>query len=581
MKRFLFLLSIVIFFTSFINAQSLESRLELENNMVLLENKQNIIPLLYLDTIRLFIVGDSLRFTSFYTATLRYTNIVKKKPNLTIYLIDTNHIYYKFNHPNIIIVFDTSLNLIDQIAGNADALLYVPRTDSLAQDYAVQLIFGAIGAQGLLKKNTKFFKKNTGIKTISGIRLKYTIPSELGLDSFFIFSQIDSIVNNAIALHAFPGWQILAAKDGKVFFYKSYGFLTYDSPIPVSMNHLYDLASITKIAASTPCLLLLYDKNLIALDKPLSKYIPWLKFSNKRNITLIDALTHQAGLKPWIPFWRYTLDKKDILKKRYFSVDSSKRFSYVVAQDLYTNKKTQKLIRKLIKESKLLPKKQYKYSDLSFYLYPELIQRLTKDDFVNCLRKNFYNPLGAWRMTFNPYEFYQRQLIVPTEWDSLFRKQLIWGYVHDEGAAMKGGISGHAGLFSNADDLAKLMQMYLNYGKYGTETFISDTSLKSWTSYQFSQLGNRRGIAFDKPLLSNPEKGTPSPLASPLSFGHSGFTGTFAWADPQNGLLFIFLSNRVYPTRKNRNLIRYNIRTNIHTTLYQAIIKTLKNEENY
>ena len=171
-------------------------------------------------------------------------------------------------------------------------------------------------------------------------------------------------------------------------------------------------------------------------------------------------------------------------------------------------------------------------------------------------------------------------MIVPTEYDSVFRKQQVWGTVHDEGAAMIGGVSGHAGLFANADDLAKLMQMYLNYGTYGGRRYISDTTLRRWTSYQFAQQGNRRGIAFDKPLLEHPELGTPSPMASPGSFGHSGFTGTFTWADPQTGLLFIFLSNRVYPTRKNLNLIHYNVRTNIHSVLYEAIFKAQSNEEN-
>ena len=579
MKRAIALLILIIFALA-AGAQSLQQRIFLEKNMVLLKNKQSLLPLLHLDTLRISIKADSSIFFPFYNAFWRYAPTVKDEVNLTVYPVAPGHIPSIFNHPNIIIIFDTTLNLIDTLSPLADVLLLMPGHDSLAQDYAVQLLFGAIAAQGTLPDSTQLYPQNSGLRTASGLRLKYTVPAELGLDSVFIFSQIDSIVNNAIRQHAFPGCQILAARDGKVFFYRSYGYLTYDSLLPVTMNHIYDLASITKIAASAPCLMLLYDKELLDLHQPLAHYLPWLRWSNKRKILLIDALTHQARLWSWIPFWTHTLNRRGKLKKKYFSSDSSNKYPYPVACNLYASKKTIRLVHRLIKKSKLLPVKQYRYSDLSFYLYPELVERLTGEDFRTCLKKNFYKPLGAWRMDFRPYEFYPQHLIVPTEQDSVFRGQLVWGYVHDEGAAMIGGISGHAGLFANVDDLAKLMQMYLNYGYYGNRRYLSDTTLRRWTSYQFASTGNRRGLVFDKPMLTHPERGTPSPLASPQSFGHSGFTGTFAWADPQTGLIFIFLSNRVYPTRKNRNLLRLNVRTNIHNVLYQAILNAEQDETN-
>ena len=561
------------------HSQGLAQRQWIEKNMVLLRNKDSIVPFLRLDTLHFSLVAAH-KYQAFTKAFERYAPITScGKANLFVYPTSSNKLPGKFRHPNVIVVFDTNLTLLDSVANMADVLLYVPNRDSLAQDYAAQLLFGAIGAQGRLKDSTKFFPLNAGLSSKAGLRLKYTIPAELGLDSNLIYSSIDSIVNSAIRLHAFPGCEILAAKDGKVFFYKAYGYFTYDSILPVKMNDIYDLASVTKIAASAPCLMKLYDQGKLDLYQTLGHYFPWLRFSNKRKILLIDALTHQARLKPWIPFWTHALNSRGELKKKYFSTDSSRRYPLRVADNLYASKKAQRLIRRLIRRSRLLPQKKYKYSDLSFYLYPELVKRLSGEDFQTCLNKNFYIPLGAWHTGFRPYLRFPLNMIAPTEDDSVFRRQQIWGSVHDEGAAMMGGISGHAGLFSNADDLAKLMQMYMNYGIYADRRYISDTTLRRWTSYQFADRGNRRGIVFDKPLLDHPELGTPSPLASPESFGHSGFTGTFTWADPQTGLVFVFLSNRVYPTRKNKNIIHYNVRTNIHSVLYEAIFEAQDNEQ--
>jgi CubicO group peptidase (beta-lactamase class C family) len=581
----IFSLTIAIFIIHFAFSQNLYKRTKTEKSFIVLKNNQQIIPFIRLDTLRISFDSNSNKDKIFLKSISRYTNINKSKnKNLKIfcYYSDTSSIYKLAccNQKSIICLFGKAKNLLNKIENlkNIEAIIYSDFNDSLAIDYAGQLLFGAFGAKTIQDPNLSDKYKNCGIKTIGGIRFKYTIPAELGLDSEFIFHKIDSIANYAIKHKATPGCQIFAAINKKVFINKSYGFHTYDSIIPVRNNDLYDLASITKIAASAPCLMKLYQDKKIKLNARFSRYWHKFRFSNKRKIILIDALCHQARLEPWIPFWKYTLDKENHLSKKIYSTDSSKKFPTKVAKNLFIRKNYSKKIYRQIKKSKLLAQKKYKYSDLSFYIYPQIVEKITKESFEKCLNENFYKKLGA-NLCFNPLRFYSSKQIIPSEKDDYFRNQLLDGYVDDEGAAMLGGISGHAGLFGNANDLAKLMQMYLNYGKYGKIRYIDSTTIKQWTSYQFKNLGNRRGIVFDKPLLKYKQRGTPSPSASAQSFGHSGFTGTFAWDDPKNKLVFIFLSNRIYPSRKNKKLLKYNIRTNIHQVLYDAI-KNSKNKLN-
>ncbi len=552
--------------------QGLGERLKAEQDLVLLTNHRLVVPFERLDTLKIAVLSD-FQPGVLRSAINRYTRCVEPdSANLLIVAVkNIDSFNLSLSKPAVVLVFDTAVADITGLASKAQAVLYVGAADSLHQDYAVQLLFGAIGAKGVLPRNIEPFVKGYGLVSAGGLRLKYTIPQEVGIDSARLFGVVDSIMNLGIKVQAFPGAQLLIAVDGKVILRKSYGFHTYDSIRPVRMTDLYDLASVTKIAASAPCLMWLYDKGLISLDSRLGELCGCMRHSNKDTIRLIDALTHQARLTPWIPFWKKTLKRGGKYKRRYFSSSPSQKYPYKVADSLYASRRVRKLIYRSIRRSPLLARKQYKYSDLSFYLYPQIVENLTGKSFEQCLYENFYHPLGAYRMVFNPLRYFPKNQIIPTEFDSLFRHQLVWGYVHDEGAAMLGGVSGHAGLFANADDLAKLMQMFLNYGTYGGHRFLSDTTVKRWTSYQFADRGNRRGLVFDKPLLQHPERGTPAPEASPFSFGHTGFTGTFTWADPQTGILIVFLSNRVYPTRKNRNLIRYNIRTQVHQAVYQLL----------
>lgn len=564
MKKIFFL---IILLPTFVYSQGIEQRIETELSISVLQNNKNLIPFIRLDTLDIYYTSFGNDDGVFLQSMKRYTNISEDKNSenlLIIGVFDDNQADFNKiieNSGDVVICFfrNNSCQNLDLDNENIVSVIEVGYNDSLAHDYCGQFLFGG------------FSEKR------SGIRFKYTIPAEVGLDSAFIFSKIDSIANYAILSEAAPGCQIFAAIDQKVFFHKSYGYHTYDSLIPVQNSDLYDLASVTKISASAPAMMKLSQDNMIDISKPFSKY--WRKFfwSDKRKISMIDIMCHQGQLYPWIPFWKSALDENKQLNNKVFLTSYSKKFSLQVAKNLYINKKYKKKIYKEIKKSKLLEEKKYKYSDLSFFYYPEMVEKLTKQDFESYLKENFYKKLGANSLCFNPLRFQKINEIVPTEYDKFFRKQLLHGYVHDEGAAMLGGVSGHAGLFGNANDLAKLVQMYQNYGEYGGLRYIDSTLLKNWTSYQFKENGNRRGIIFDKLSPTNPEWGTPSPSTSESSFGHSGFTGTFVWADPETGLLFVFLSNRVYPTRENKLLMKYNIRTNIHQVLYDAIEMRNKN----
>lgn len=384
--------------------------------------------------------------------------------------------------------------------------------------------------------------------------------------------KVDSIITNGIKNQAFPGAQVLVAKKGTIIFHKAFGFYTYDSIQPVALNAIYDLASVTKITAPLLALMKLYDEGKLNLDVPFSNYWkPWENIENKKNLTLREILAHQAGLKPYIIFLN-KVQRKGRLKRKYIHSELSPRFKSQAYDNLYVKNRFVTKMYREINRSQVSENKTYLYSGLSFLIFPELISRLSGVSYEYYLQKHFYLPLGVAALGFNPKTKGYPNTIVPTEVDSLFRKDLVKGWVHDENAALMGGISGNAGLFGTARDLHKIMEMYQNYGIYDGHRYLSEATLKEFTKVQYPDNDNRRGLGFDKPLLNNLTlpitSAYPAVAASEESFGHSGFTGTFIWADPINQLVFIFLSNRVYPSRENRNLYELNIRPQLHQLFY-------------
>jgi beta-glucosidase-like glycosyl hydrolase/CubicO group peptidase (beta-lactamase class C family) len=457
-----------------------------------------------------------------------------------------------------------------------NGLVLAYQENEFTEDLSAQLIFGGIGANGSLPVtiNDKW-KAGAGITTKGGIRMEYGLPENVGMSSEILENRIDSIAEAGIAAGAFPGCEVMAARKGVVVFQKAYGYQTYENRVQVQEDDLYDLASVTKISSTLAGLMLLNSQGKFDPDKKLGDYLPDFKKTNKGDIPMRDFLTHQAGLTAWIAFWKETVKKDGNFKKHVFSHTQSNKYPLEVADGIYINKNYRKKIFNEIKKSPIGEKK-YVYSDLTFIIAPSIIENLTGQKWYEFVTDNIYKKIGAFDMAFNPYKKYPLARIVPTEYDSLFRKQLLHGTVHDEGAAMLGGISGHAGLFATANDLMKLMELYRRMGEYGGEQIISKEVMKEYTKAQFPGNKNRRGLGFDKPLLNNSQVSEkdayPAKSASPSSFGHSGYTGTFVWVDPESDISYVFLCNRVYPTRENNKLSDLNIRSNILQAIYDSII---------
>jgi len=459
----------------------------------------------------------------------------------------------------------------------ANGLIVAYQENEYTQDLSAQLIFGGIGAKGSLPVTINSrWPEDFGIQTTGHIRIQYGTPENAGMSSTILNTKIDSIVNAGLSAKAYPGCMVMVARKGVVVFRKAYGFQTYDNRVAVHEDDLYDLASVTKISSTLAGLMLLNTEGKFSPDKTLGYYLPDFRKTNKGNIGMRDFLTHQAGLTPFIPFWKETLKSDGTFKRRTFEYSYNKKYPLEVAQGLYIYKNYRKKMFDEIKKSKLGDKK-YVYSDLTFIIAPQIIENLTGQKWYEFVTDSIYKKIGAGEMVFNPYKRFPIVRIVPTEYDSLFRKQQLQGTVHDEGAAMLGGISGHAGLFSNANDLMKLMELYRRMGEYGGQQLISHDVMKEYTRVQFPGNNNRRGLGFDKPLLNNyqlSEKDSyPTKNASPESFGHSGYTGTFVWVDPVSEISYVFLCNRVYPTRKNDELSNMNIRSGILKAIYDSIKK--------
>lgn len=589
----------------------LTNRLLTEKALTILRNEGNVLPLRNLDTLRLAVISigsetetvfqksaslyaqaDQFNLSaqpseaqltqlrsqlSKYNLLLVGVHLSSISPGRSYGLTDAiNKILGELIATNkaVVTVFGNPYALHKmQNPGQAKALVMAYQLTPYTEDLSAQLIFGAIPGVGKLPVTVNSdYKYNDGIQTPALGRLKYTIPEEVGLDSRTITFKIDSIANLALARKATPGCVVQLAKDGKVFFRKAYGHPTFESSVPVKLTDLYDLASVTKITASTLALLSLYDQGKFDLDATMKDYLPDFAKSNKADLSWRKVLTHSARLKSWIQFWREAQNPDGSWKKNTFSTKKSRRFpTSVVGDSLFIHRKYTEKIYATIRESPLNKEDGYVYSDLSFILYPKVVKNLTGVGFEDYLKDNFYRKLGATSLTLNPLRFYKPEDIIPTERDTFFRKTLIHGQVHDEAAAMLGGISGHAGLFGNANDVMKVWQMYLQGGYYGGQQLIGKEAMAEFTRYQYPELGSRRGIGFDKPTFKY--SGNAPQYASPVSFGHTGFTGIMTWADPSWNLNYVFLSNRVYPTRDNGVLGQLNIRTAIMDVVYKELLK--------
>ncbi len=451
------------------------------------------------------------------------------------------------------------------------SILCAYENTAAAQERTAQAVMGAFDISGKLAMEiNNHWKEGFGIQLKGNGRLKYSQPEELGLNPAKL-KEVDDIVAKAIEAKAFPGCQIVVAIDGKIVIQKSYGTTIYENGDSITNEHIYDIASITKIASSTTALMRLKTLNKFDTNMELSELAPeFTEGTSYGNLKAIDLLTHQAGLTPWIAFYKRTMQNGDLNPEIYSDKDKG-IYNRVVADNIWIRDDYWKTMLKIIVETPLTGKKSYEYSDLSYYFFNKFIERVSgmgQNEFVD---KEIYKPLGLQTMTYLPLEKFNRKRIVPTEFDKEFRKQLVHGYVHDPGAAMMGGVAGHAGLFSNATDLAALMQFLLNKGQIGDQSIIKKEIVDQFTACQFCP-GNRRGIGFDKPTVSL-KNGPTCDLVSPSTFGHSGFTGTITWADPENRVNFVFLSNRVYPDADNWKITKMSVRTEIQRVIYEALFE--------
>ncbi|MFK7921496.1 MAG: glycoside hydrolase family 3 N-terminal domain-containing protein [Bacteroidia bacterium] len=476
--------------------------------------------------------------------------------------------------------------ILDKLPGveKAEGILVAYQGNKVSEELSAQMLFGAIGTSGTLPVTVNNnFPFGFGINTKGGLRLEYADPEEVKWDSGWLEQQMDSIVGLGLNEKAFPGGVLLIAKNQKVVYEKAYGYHTYDQQIATQTDDIFDFASVTKVTGPLPALMKLHGEGQFDLQAPMSAYWPDLAGSNKGDLNWREVLAHNARLQAWIPYWTSTVPwwnkllKKPLkFKRNTFAMDSSATFPIKVSSQLYLHKDYRAKMYEAIKKSPLNDNPGYLYSGLSFYLYPDMISQMTGRDYETYCKDEIYRKLGAYTITWNAWQHFPMERIVPTEQDTFFRQELLHGYVHDEGAAMMGGVSGNAGLFGTANDLAKIMQMYANMGTYGGERIISEASMKEFTAYQFREAGNRRGLGFDKPMLAEREKGYVAPSASEASFGHSGYTGIFTWADPEEDLVIVFMSNRVHPTRLNRKVYAMDIYQKLHEVCYEASRRTLE-----
>ena len=444
------------------------------------------------------------------------------------------------------------------------------QNSTIFQEKTAQLIFGALPAKGKLPVSiSPNYNVGDGFFLKNNQRLSYGLPESVGVNSQKL-AKIDSIVNIALNQEMTPGLQLLVARKGKVIHHKAYGFQTYKKENPITTTSIYDLASLTKILATLPLFMKLEQTGVVNLQENLSDLLPELKGTNKGPITVVEALSHFGRLKPWIPFYIKTLDTLSLRPSAtYYQKEPNAIFNTKVAEEFYLRNDYKDSIYAEVVASELRRKKQYKYSDLPYYFLKKYIEGFYNSSLGELSANQFYSPLGANNTCFKPLNRFEKSEIVPTELDTIFRGQEIRGYVHDQGAAMLGGEGGHAGLFSNANDVAKIMQMYLNKGSYGGNEFLYPSTIDKFNTCYYCDQENRRGVGFDKPQLK--EVGPTCGCVSMTSFGHSGFTGTYTWADPEEEIIYVFLSNRTYPDATNRKLIKEDIRTKIQGLIYEAI----------
>ena len=584
---------------------ALKSRL-IENAITLTKDENNILPIRNLEgkyaslsigangysefqkTLEKYTQVDKFFMPKAYSA-LQKTKILQalsKYETIFVSIHDMSKYSSKsFGVPNAVLdlIYDLDIKhkVVLTLFGSPYALKYfspIPTVvmaydeDPMTQSITAQAIFGALSMKGKLPVTASpDFRAGQGLETPDLLRLGYAIPERVGLDSRKLM-KIDTIAEEMIRTKAAPGCQVLVAKDGKVVLHKSYGHYTYDKKRNTTLDDIYDVASVTKVMASTVSMMRLMDNGLVRPNSKVREYLAESDTTNKGNLVLEDILAHQSGLNGWIPFYKSTVStkKKTTPLEKYYRTTPSDSFNIPVANNLYILNEFQDSIYAQIYSNSIKVGRGYKYSDLGFYLMRKIVERTSSQTLDQYADQSFYKPLGLRKTLFNPLRVYSKDQIAPSENDKYFRNQIVQGHVHDMGAAMLGGVSGHAGLFSTTADLAIMAQMLLNGGSYGGQQYIQPETVKRFSSRYSNSL--RRGLGFDMKQLDGKKKMNMSEKASESTFGHLGFTGTCVWMDPENNIVYVLLSNRTYPSMSNNKFGKKEFRPRIQTAIYDAMI---------
>lgn len=550
---------------------------DLQSSAVLLNNEQQTIPLKHLESRNIASINFAAPYNYIFNAMLRNYAPVKEftfgafnvneleafstliiqvtpealaKPETVAFILQMQ------GRKEIILAGFGNTNSLQMLNTVTAPIVWIPETTASAVDHSAQLIFGGIAATGRLTQTVSpKYQAGAGFIT-EKVRLRYGTPEEVGIKSANL-NKIDRIVNEAIRERATPSAVVMVVKDGTVIFDKAYGSHTYGGNEPTRPDDIYDLASVTKTAATTIAAMKLYEEKKLALDAKIGTYLPDVRETNKDDIAVREVMLHEAGF--------VNLDFYSRIGTRDHSTDSSFFYPVKVADNYYLRRNyyQEEMWPKMLR-SPVRTRGQYVYSDISMYMMKEIIERQAAEPLDKFVLDEFYKPLGMRTAGFNPRRRFEKDRIVPTEQDNYFRKTLLQGYVHDQGAALVDGVSGHAGLFASANDLAILNQMLLNRGSYGGVQYFQPETVNLFTSSQSNV--SRRGLGFDRG-----EGGSyPSSLAPEGVYGHTGYTGTCVWVDPKYNLVYIFLSNRVYPSVSNR-LNSLRIRPRIQDAIYEAI----------
>jgi beta-N-acetylhexosaminidase len=449
--------------------------------------------------------------------------------------------------------------------------------DSITQSVVADIMLSLVSAKGKLPvtpcPGMKSEQRIIPVKTIVEAPVRDLKPTFFAEDAGVIkpdvLDKLSMFLQRAIVAKAFPGCRVLASKNGKVFYDESFGYLEYDKKERVTNNTIYDLASVTKVVSTTLAVMRLYETGKLNLDKKVGDYLPWTKGTDKAGLAIRDLLMHQAGLKSWIPFYKETLDEKGQCSTELYKNTKDTKYSIEVAKNLYLRNDYRDTVWKRVLESPLENKGKYVYSDLDYYFLAAIVEQVTGQHIDKYVEEQFYRPMGLKSITYNPLQRFKESDIAPTEQESIFRCRLIRGYVHDPGAALFGGIAGHAGVFSTAGDVGAIFQMLMNGGSYSGKQFFKKTTVEKFTAYN-SRI-SRRALGFDKPSAERDDAGPAGNRTSGYAFGHQGFTGTCAWADPATGVVFVFLSNRVNPSAENNGINKQSVRTTVQDYIYESL----------